>query len=78
MKYLMICFKKHFFAYDDNDTLDKKANEKLIKWLWLFISLWQSKFNITDSAVEFLLNLLILFFKVFLQEEWCIGKKIHF
>ena len=78
MKYLMLCFKKHFFAYDDDGTVDKKAKEKLLRWLCLFISLWQKKFNVTDSAVEYLLKFLMLFFKVLLQEKWCEGTKETF
>ena len=36
-------FQEAFFAYDDDDTVDKKANDKLLRWLCLFISLWQKK-----------------------------------
>ena len=57
-------FQEAFFAYDDDDTVDKKANKKLLRWLCLFISLQQKKFNVTDSAVEFLLKFLMLLFKV--------------
>ena len=32
-------FQEAFFAYDDDDTVDKKANKKLLRWLCLFISL---------------------------------------
>ena len=57
-------FQEAFFASDDDDTVDKKANDKLLRWLCLLISLWQKKFNITYLAVQFLLKLLMLFFKI--------------
>ena len=38
----------------------------------------KKKFNITDSAVESLLKFLMLFLKVFLQEDWCEESKERF
>ena len=36
-------FLEAFFAYDDDDTVNTKVNEKLLRWLCLFISLSQKK-----------------------------------
>ena len=47
------------------ESQDGNKGAKLVRWICIFLSYWQYSFNITDSALEFALKFLKLFFQVF-------------
>ena len=60
-------FEEAFF-FDEEippESQDDNKGAKLVRWICLFLSCWEYSFNITDSALEFVLKFLKLFFQVF-------------
>ena len=64
-------FREASFLDDDIDTDENLNNDSgtLVNWLCLFLAYWQYTFNITDSALEFLLKFLSVFFQVLEQRD---------
>ena len=59
-----------FFAHENiSPENSDSCVSTLAFWSYLFIALWQKKFNITDRAVEFLVKFLALFVKVYSGED---------
>ena len=60
-------FEEDYFFDEEippESQVDNKG-AKLVRWICLFLSYWLYSFNITDSALEFVLKFLKLFLQVF-------------
>ena len=53
----------------DHRNSDHRLASSLIKWLVIFLCLWQSVFTVPDIAMEMLLKLLVAFVKVIAENS---------
>ena len=66
--------------HQDEEVLDETDSDSsiLVRWFCLFLAYWQMHFSITDSALEFLLKFITVFFgKIISLQPSSLLKRIH-
>ena len=66
--------------HQDEEVLDETDSDSsiLVGWFCLFLAYWQMHFSITDTALEFLLKFITVFFgKIISLQPSSLLKRIH-